>query len=511
MGRRVSGALAVASPLPHDERDRRFLRGEHRGGRWRPRARRRRPAVAAGLSARQPARSPSRSPALAARHFASMSWPLSTEHPGLLVAAALLLVLAQALKAFGWDGCSHCWSGRRRWRSRPATAAPRSSGFPSRRFDDAMRIAVVRRYPGCPAGVRVLCLSLVMLGLIDRVALAPLALAGAALPISASASGQGSRSSPPAVSRPPWSSRSSPASPRAAGCCASGRALGQSAHDVASSRSRGLGARLRLLDRARRRLFLFLRHSASAGRCRSRCSCSARARQLPRSRSVSPALPRRPARAGPRSSRPASTPLASPRRRLDRRPRSLLRDGRLRRRDPLAQRGVAYAPRMYFTAGRSSGWSPARHGLRSASNARFTLFRPCMRSKTPSPVACRPPPPAIDPYRAGRPSPDPVRRLCCYLGGAHERVPGCAFPRFLCPFWIWQRRCYRKWQPEPSSGSTMRRGMASSPLTQAVRTCSSTTARSPATATSRSPEGAKVEFEGAEGAKGPEAKNVTLI
>jgi hypothetical protein len=45
-----------------------------------------------------------------------------------------------------------------------------------------MRVAVVRRYPGCPAGVRVLCLSLVMLGLIDSVALAPLALAGAAVP-----------------------------------------------------------------------------------------------------------------------------------------------------------------------------------------------------------------------------------------------------------------------------------------------------------------------------------------
>jgi len=30
----------------------------------------------------------------------------------------------------------------------------------------AMRIAVVRRYPGCPAGVRALALSLVMLGLV---------------------------------------------------------------------------------------------------------------------------------------------------------------------------------------------------------------------------------------------------------------------------------------------------------------------------------------------------------
>ncbi len=52
--------------------------------------------------------------------------------------------------------------------------------FPGR-FDDAMRVAVVRRYPGCRAGVRALCLSLVMLGLIDSVALAPLAAAAAVL------------------------------------------------------------------------------------------------------------------------------------------------------------------------------------------------------------------------------------------------------------------------------------------------------------------------------------------
>jgi uncharacterized membrane protein YbhN (UPF0104 family) len=44
-----------------------------------------------------------------------------------------------------------------------------------------MRVAVVRRYPGCPAGVRALCLSLVMLGLIDSVAVAPLALAAVLL------------------------------------------------------------------------------------------------------------------------------------------------------------------------------------------------------------------------------------------------------------------------------------------------------------------------------------------
>ena len=39
---------------------------------------------------------------LAARHFATTSWPLASGNPGLLVAAGLLLLLAQALKAYGW-------------------------------------------------------------------------------------------------------------------------------------------------------------------------------------------------------------------------------------------------------------------------------------------------------------------------------------------------------------------------------------------------------------------------
>ena len=120
---------------------------------------------------------------LAARHFATTSWPLSSGDPGLLVAAGLLLLLAQALKAFGWA---------RLFRSdeRPSALALAAGNggaalvgvvLPGR-FDDAMRIAVVRRYPGCPAGVRALALSLVMLGLIDSAALAPLAFVGAAFP-----------------------------------------------------------------------------------------------------------------------------------------------------------------------------------------------------------------------------------------------------------------------------------------------------------------------------------------
>jgi hypothetical protein len=120
---------------------------------------------------------------LVARHFAGTSFPLSHGHPGLLVAAGLLLLVAQALKAFGWG---RLFSPDER--PRPLALAAGNGGaaligvvLPGR-FDDAMRIAVVRRYPGCPAGVRVLCLSLVMLGLIDSAALAPLAVVGAAFP-----------------------------------------------------------------------------------------------------------------------------------------------------------------------------------------------------------------------------------------------------------------------------------------------------------------------------------------
>ena len=119
---------------------------------------------------------------LVVRHFASTPWPLAGGEPAVLVAAGLLLLLAQALKAIGWGRLFPPGE-----RPHPLALAAGNGGaaligiiLPGR-FDDAMRVAVVRRYPGCPAGVRSLCLSLVMLGLIDAVALAPLALAAALL------------------------------------------------------------------------------------------------------------------------------------------------------------------------------------------------------------------------------------------------------------------------------------------------------------------------------------------
>jgi uncharacterized membrane protein YbhN (UPF0104 family) len=119
---------------------------------------------------------------LVVRHFASTPWPLAGGEPAILVAAGLLLLVAQALKAIGWGRLFAPHE-----RPHPLALAAGNGGaaligtiLPGR-FDDAMRVAVVRRYPGCPAGVRSLCLSLVMLGLIDAVALAPLALAAALL------------------------------------------------------------------------------------------------------------------------------------------------------------------------------------------------------------------------------------------------------------------------------------------------------------------------------------------
>lgn len=101
----------------------------------------------------------------------------------MLVAAGLLLLVAQALKAVGWARLFE-----REERPTPLALAAGNGGaalvgvvLPGR-FDDAARIAVVRRYPRCPAGVRALALSLVMLGLIDSAALAPLAFVGAVLP-----------------------------------------------------------------------------------------------------------------------------------------------------------------------------------------------------------------------------------------------------------------------------------------------------------------------------------------
>jgi uncharacterized membrane protein YbhN (UPF0104 family) len=118
---------------------------------------------------------------LAARHFSEVGWPLAGADPALVAAAGLLFLLGYAFKAYGWHRLFNPDE-----RPRPlalaagcGAASVTGAALPGR-FDDAVRIAVVRRYPGSRPGVAALCLSLFMLGLLDTVALVPLASAAAA-------------------------------------------------------------------------------------------------------------------------------------------------------------------------------------------------------------------------------------------------------------------------------------------------------------------------------------------
>jgi uncharacterized membrane protein YbhN (UPF0104 family) len=120
---------------------------------------------------------------LAARHFAETSWPLVRGHPLLLAASGLLFMLAGVLKIYAWRAL---FAANERPRTLALAAASGAAWVVSvvlpSRVGDAARVAIVRRSAGCPASVRALCLSLVMLGLVDAAALAPLAFACVALP-----------------------------------------------------------------------------------------------------------------------------------------------------------------------------------------------------------------------------------------------------------------------------------------------------------------------------------------
>ena len=118
---------------------------------------------------------------LAARHFAEAGWPLANANLELVAAAGALFVLAYGLKAFGWERLFAP-------AERPGPVALAAAGgaacvsgaaLPGR-FDDVVRVAVVRRWAGPQSGVGTVCFSLFMLGLVDTAALMPLASSAAA-------------------------------------------------------------------------------------------------------------------------------------------------------------------------------------------------------------------------------------------------------------------------------------------------------------------------------------------
>ncbi|HXR12887.1 MAG TPA: lysylphosphatidylglycerol synthase domain-containing protein [Gaiellaceae bacterium] len=110
------------------------------------------------------------------RRFARGGWPLHHADPLLVAGAALLFLVAYAFKAWGWQRLFAA-------EERPGAGALAFAGgaacvggvaLPGR-LDDALRIAVVKRFPGVRTGLASVALSLLVLGLLDNVALAPLA------------------------------------------------------------------------------------------------------------------------------------------------------------------------------------------------------------------------------------------------------------------------------------------------------------------------------------------------
>jgi hypothetical protein len=115
------------------------------------------------------------------RHFVGGGWPIHHADPVLVTGAALLFLAAYAFKAWGWQRLFHA-------HERPTAGALAFAGgaacvggiaLPGR-VDDAIRIAVVKRFPGTKTGLGTLGLSLIVLGMLDNAALTPLASVAAA-------------------------------------------------------------------------------------------------------------------------------------------------------------------------------------------------------------------------------------------------------------------------------------------------------------------------------------------
>ena len=120
--------------------------------------------------------------AFTVRHFVDKGWPLTNADPLLVCAAAALFLGAYGFKALGWRRLF-----AREERPSPqalaaATGAATVTGvaLPGR-FDDLVRITVVRRFRSSKAGFGAIALSIVLVGFLDSAALTPLASIAAGL------------------------------------------------------------------------------------------------------------------------------------------------------------------------------------------------------------------------------------------------------------------------------------------------------------------------------------------
>jgi uncharacterized membrane protein YbhN (UPF0104 family) len=119
--------------------------------------------------------------ALTGLHFAHDGWPLHGADPTLVLTAGALFIAAFGFKAWGWQRLFPV--GQRPEALTLAAAGGAASvggvALPGR-FDEAIRIAVVRKLPGRTVGFGALALTLIVVGLLDSAALMPMASVAAA-------------------------------------------------------------------------------------------------------------------------------------------------------------------------------------------------------------------------------------------------------------------------------------------------------------------------------------------
>lgn len=119
---------------------------------------------------------------LVARHFAHTGWPLRSANLPLVGLATGIFLVAYAAKAWGWQRLF-------RREQRPSVLALAAAGGAASvggialpgRCDEVIRVAVVRRCRRRRATIGAVALSLFLLGLLDSVALTPLAAVAAGI------------------------------------------------------------------------------------------------------------------------------------------------------------------------------------------------------------------------------------------------------------------------------------------------------------------------------------------
>lgn len=119
--------------------------------------------------------------ALVVRHFVREGWPIRDANPWLVALAGVILLVAYAAKAWGWQRLFRPEEQPAMLTLAASAGAASVSGIAlPGRCDEVVRVAVIRRCRRRRASFGAVALSIFLLGLLDSAALTPLAAAAAA-------------------------------------------------------------------------------------------------------------------------------------------------------------------------------------------------------------------------------------------------------------------------------------------------------------------------------------------